>query len=82
MFAIKDAPGALYSILTPFASRNINMTRIESRPIKKKVWEYVFFIDLDGHIDNKENKDAIAELEKLCSFVKVLGSYPKSAKKK
>lgn len=82
MFAIKDAPGALYDILMPFASRNINMTRIESRPIKKKAWEYVFFIDLDGHIDNKENKEAIAELEKLCSFVKVLGSYPRSVGKK
>ena len=78
MFAIKDAPGALYTMLKPFASRGINLTKIESRPIKTKAWEYVFFVDLDGHMADEHVKDAVAELEKSCSFLKILGSYPKS----
>lgn len=78
MFAIKDAPGALYSMLKPFAKRNINLTKIESRPIKTKAWEYVFFVDLDGHIDDGGVKEAISELEVSCSFLKVLGSYARS----
>ncbi len=78
MFAIKDAPGALYNMLKSFATRKINLTKIESRPLKTKAWEYVFFIDLDGHITDKNVKDALGELEKRCSFMKVMGSYPKS----
>ena len=78
MFAIKDAPGALYTMLKPFASRGLNLTKIESRPIKTKAWEYVFFVDLDGHISDEPVKDAVAELERSCSFLKILGSYPKS----
>lgn len=79
MFAIKDSPGALYTMLQPFAKRGINLTKIESRPLKTKAWEYVFFVDLDGHIDDDGLKDAIGELQGACSFLKVLGSYPKSA---
>lgn len=78
VFTIKDAPGALYSMLKPFAERGINLTKIESRPIKTKAWEYVFFVDLDGHITDEPVKQAISELEKSCSFLKVLGSYAKS----
>lgn len=78
VFAIKDAPGALYTMLKPFARRKINLTKIESRPLKTKAWEYVFFVDLDGHITEKKVKDAIAELELSCTFLKVLGSYPRS----
>lgn len=78
VFAIKDAPGALYSMLKPFASRGINLTKIESRPIKTKAWEYVFFVDLDGHMEDAAVKEAVAELEKSCSFLKVMGSYAKS----
>ncbi len=78
MFAIKDSPGALYTMLKPFASRGLNLTKIESRPIKTKAWEYVFFVDLDGHIADEAVKDAVTELEKSCSFLKILGSYPKS----
>ena len=78
MFSVKDAPGALYNMLKPFAKKEINLTKIESRPVKTKVWEYVFFVDLDGHISDKKVKDALAELERGCSFLKVLGSYPKS----
>ncbi len=78
MFAIKDAPGALYTMLKPFASRGINLTKIESRPLKTKAWEYVFFVDLDGHVSDEPVRGAIAELEESCSFLKTLGSYPKS----
>ena len=79
MFAIKDAPGALHNMLEPFAGRKINLTKIESRPLKRKAWEYLFFIDMDGHIDDKGIKDAIGELDDKCSFLKILGSYPRSA---
>ncbi|HBG45995.1 MAG TPA: prephenate dehydratase [Deltaproteobacteria bacterium] len=78
MFAIKDAPGALYSMLKPFASRGLNLSKIESRPLKTKAWEYVFFLDLDGHINDEPVREAISELEKSCSFLKILGSYSKS----
>ncbi len=78
LFAIKDAPGALYRILRPFAQRNINLTKIESRPMKTKAWEYVFFLDMEGHITDKKIKQAIDKLEQQCSFIKILGSYPKS----
>jgi chorismate mutase/prephenate dehydratase len=78
VFAIKDFPGALYKMLKSFASRGLNMTKIESRPLKTKAWEYVFFVDLDGHITDKPVKEAVSELDAVCSFVKILGSYPKS----
>lgn len=77
VFAIKDSPGALYKMLKPFASRGLNLTKIESRPLKTKAWEYVFFVDMDGHITDRAVKEAVAELDTVCSFLKVLGSYPK-----
>ncbi len=80
LFSIKDEPGALYNMLAPFAKRNINLTKIESRPIKTKAWEYVFFLDLDGHMGEKHVKEAIDELSKNCVFLKVAGSYPKFTK--
>jgi len=78
VFAIKDAPGALYSMLQPFAERGLNLTKIESRPIKTKAWEYLFYIDFDGHITDENVKAAVDALSEHCAFLKVLGSYPKS----
>ncbi|MFQ5441182.1 MAG: prephenate dehydratase [Thermodesulfobacteriota bacterium] len=78
VFAIKDAPGALFKMLQPFAKRGINLTKIESRPMKTRAWEYIFFIDLEGHVKEKKVKEAVEELEKSCLFLKVLGSYPRS----
>lgn len=78
VFAIKDAPGALFTMLEPFAKRRINLTKIESRPMKTRAWEYIFFVDMDGHVADKKVKDAISELEDACTFIKVLGSYPRS----
>ena len=77
MFSVKDSPGILFKMLEPFATRGVNLSKIESRPQKKKAWEYVFFIDIDGHITDPNLSEAVRELEKLCIFLKVLGSYPK-----
>ncbi|MDR0676953.1 MAG: prephenate dehydratase [Elusimicrobiota bacterium] len=76
MFAIKDKIGALYDMLLPFKEQDINLTKIESRPNKKKAWEYVFFLDFIGYKDDKIVKIALKKLEKKCLFLKILGSYP------
>jgi chorismate mutase/prephenate dehydratase len=78
LFSIKDRVGALYRMLKPFAERQINLTKIESRPVKKKVWEYVFYIDLQGHATEPRVREALAELREECVFLKVLGSYPQA----
>ena len=76
MFALKDEPGVLYRALAPFAERDINMSRIESRPSRRKAWDYLFFIDLLGHAKDPAVATALAGLGKSCELVKVLGSYP------
>ena len=76
MFSIKDKVGALHDILVPFKKNRINLTKIESRPSRLKAWEYYFFVDLEGHYKDKKVKKALAELEKGCTYLKVLGSYP------
>ncbi|MFH1904803.1 MAG: prephenate dehydratase [bacterium] len=76
MFFVKDEPGSLYNILEIFKRRNINLTKIESRPSKQKAWEYIFFIDCEGYWKDKEIELALKELEKKCISLKVLGSYP------
>jgi chorismate mutase/prephenate dehydratase len=78
MLSIKDKPGALFEVLTPFYKEKINLTKIESRPSKRKAWEYIFFIDVEGHIEEKKLREALKAIEKYCIFLKVLGSYPKS----
>lgn len=76
MFSIKDRPGALHDILVPFKKARINLTKIESRPSKRKAWEYIFFVDMDGHIDDKKVSKAIDNIRDSCLYVKILGSYP------
>lgn len=76
MFSIKDRPGALYDMLRPFAKEKINLTKIESRPSKKKAWDYYFFVDFQGHIEDGRVKKALKELEGECLFLKILGAYP------
>jgi chorismate mutase/prephenate dehydratase len=78
MISITDKVGALYGALAPFRRFRINMTKIESRPSKKKAWEYYFFIDCDGHMTDRKVANAIRLLEEQCNFVKVLGSYSQS----
>lgn len=74
----KNRPGSLYRLLTPLARRRINMTRIESRPSRRTPWEYVFFIDIDGHIKDRRVAQALKLLEREAAFFKLLGSYPKA----
>ncbi len=74
----KNRAGALYKLLEPIAKRDIGMTNIESRPSRKGVWEYVFFIDIDGHCEDDNVSDAVTEIEKTTAMVTVLGSYPKA----
>jgi chorismate mutase/prephenate dehydratase len=76
MFSIKDRVGALHDMLVPFKKYRINLTKIESRPSKKKAWDYYFFVDLIGHCDEPRVMKALALLEAKCRFLKVLGSYP------
>ena len=73
---IKDQPGALFNVLNPFAKHGISMNRIESRPSHQAKWEYAFFIDLAGHVDDEPMKKALAELKKHAAQIKILGSYP------
>ena len=79
LFSIPDSPGALYEILKPFSEKSINLTKIESRPIKDKPWEYVFFLDFEGHTADSHIHEAVSELKKKVLFLKLLGSYPRSS---
>lgn len=76
LFSIKDRVGALHDILLPFARKSINLTRIESRPSRRKAWDYVFFVDFDGHHADPVIQGVIARVRRSCSVLKVLGSYP------
>lgn len=76
-FLKEDRPGSLYNILKEFARRDINLTCLESRPAKKDLGDYVFIMDLDGHLHDKNIFEAIEALRKSVYLVKILGSYPK-----
>ena len=73
---IRDSPGALYGVLEPLARRSISMNRIESRPAHGRLWQYAFFIDVAGHVDESPLKEALAEIHAEAGDVRVLGSYP------
>jgi chorismate mutase/prephenate dehydratase len=73
---IKDRPGALYAVLEPLARRGVSMNRIESRPAHSGLWQYAFFIDVNGHVDESPLRDALAELGESAGDLRVLGSYP------
>ena len=75
--SVKDKPGVLHDLLTSFKKENINLTKIESRPSKKKLWKYYFFIDMEGHYNTPKVNKVLKGLKKKCHFVKILGSYPK-----
>ena len=78
LFSIKDKVGALHDMLLPFKKYALNLTKIESRPSKKRAWDYYFFVDFLGHVQEPKSKRALAELEEKCKFLKILGSYPLS----
>ena len=71
-----DGAGVLHALLQPLATHGVSMSRIEARPSKRKNWDYVFFIDLDGHAEESPLTEALAELEKGSSLFRVLGAYP------
>jgi prephenate dehydratase len=77
VFATKNAPGALYDCLGAFATRGINLTKLESRPSKDKPWEYVFYVDFEGHAEDEVCRQALESLRETTSLLKILGSYPK-----
>lgn len=76
IFSVKHVPGALYKALEEFATRKVNITKIESRPTKQKQWEYVFFLDFEGHRTDKISQETLEGLRKKTIFLKTLGSYP------
>jgi chorismate mutase/prephenate dehydratase len=78
IFSTKHVPGALYRALEEFALRNINLTKIESRPTKQTPWEYNFYLDFEGHRNEERRQEALKGLKKKSAFIKVLGSYPKA----
>lgn len=81
MFSVKDRIGALHDMLRPFKKHGINLTKIESRPSKKKAWDYFFFVDTAGHIEDEAVAASLRELEESCVFFKHLGSYPEAEKR-
>ncbi len=76
MFALKDEPGILYRALSHFAASGLNLSRIESRPSRRRAFDYLFFVDLNGHVHNDAVRRAVDGLKTTCDFVKLLGSYP------
>ncbi len=78
MFVISHVPGALYKTLQPISEAGINMSKLESRPTKHENWSYFFFVDFDGHIEDKKIKHTLERMKPYCKFVKWLGSYPRA----
>ncbi len=80
LLSIKDTDdaGALQKLLAPLAEHDVNMTRIESRPSRRRKWHYVFFVDIDGHADDRKVAPALAKLRKRAQLFRVLGSYPRA----
>ena len=80
LLVCKNQPGALHKLLTPLARHGVNMTRIESRPSRRSRWEYVFFVDIDGHLRDRKVARVLGLLEREAAFYKCLGSYPRAAR--
>lgn len=76
ILSAKNRAGAVYEMLTPFAQRGVSMTKFESRPSRGALWEYLFFVDIEGHREDANVASALEEVEKIAGYVKVLGSYP------
>ncbi len=81
LFSVKDKPGILHKVLGSFAKGNINLTKIESRPSRRGIWDYVFFLDMEGHAEDKKVKRALKEMSRYTTFVKLMGSYPRGDKR-
>jgi prephenate dehydratase len=77
VFTTRNIPGALFRSLSAFALRDLNLTKIESRPLRGKPWEYLFYLDFLGHVDDPVSQKALGHLQELADFWRVLGSYPR-----
>lgn len=77
MFSVEDRPGSLFTLLKPFANAGINLSKIESRPNKQKAWDYAFFTDVEGHIQDPKVFKAVEQLRRHCRMFRILGSYPR-----
>ena len=76
VLSAKNRAGAVYEMLTPFATRGVSMTKFESRPSRVALWEYLFFVDIEGHRDDPQVAEALADVGRIAGYIKVLGSYP------
>jgi len=76
VMSTRNVPGAIHGLLTPLATNRVSMTRLESRPSRTGLWEYVFFLDMEGHQNEEHVARALKEMKQLAAFLKVLGSYP------
>ena len=77
VFTVRNAPGELFRSVSAFGLRDLNLTKIESRPLRGKPWEYLFYLDFLGREDDPRVKNALGHLGKMADFLRVLGSYPK-----
>lgn len=78
LLSVRNKPGALHDLLSPFAEAGVNLTRIESRPSRRAKWDYNFFVDIEGHVDDARVQKVIDRIQSQLSFFKVLGSYPRT----
>ncbi len=76
LLSLEDRPGSLFRLLEPLASKGINLTKIQSRPVKDEPWRYLFYVDIAGHIEDSHVKEGIDSIKGGCTFLKWLGSYP------
>jgi chorismate mutase/prephenate dehydratase len=79
VLSVRNKPGALLELLAPFAGHDIGLSKLESRPARSGAWEYVFYVDLEGHSSNPEIQRALEAVREHCTFLKVLGAYPIAA---
>ena len=79
VMSTKNRPGAIHQLLGPFAEHGVSMSRLESRPSRAGLWEYVFFVDIEGHQQDAKVTQALQQLREKAAFLKVLGSYPRGS---
>ncbi len=79
LLSLEDRPGSLYQLLEPLAKRGINLTKIQSRPVKNEPWRYLFYVDIAGHIDDPKVKEGVDAIKEGCAFLEWLGSYPQGS---
>lgn len=79
VFSLRNVPGTLFRALSAFALRDLNLAKIESRPLRGKPWEYLFYVDFLGHVDSPNTRNALGHLAELADYLRVLGCYPKGA---